>query len=127
MKRILPKPFLAAVVACTAVAVVPAEARERHRHHDDDNKGAAVVAGLAVVGIAAAIASKKKRDREERWDRERYYRDDRAVYRNNRWGNSFRPAGTRNTICYRRARTCYKKGHYSQKWTVREFGYDRRY
>lgn len=110
----------AAMIAVGITGTAAVSAKERHRHHKDDDKAAAAVAGALIVGAIAVAASKKKKR-----DRDYYYHDDRRYYRDHNWGNTFRPK--RDVICYRNARICYRKGHYSSKWTVREFGYDRRY
>lgn len=97
----------------------PSTARDRHKHHSDDDKVAGAIAGALVVGAIAAAASKKKRDRET------YYRDGQRYYRDHQWGNEYHPAN--HTTCVRRIKKCYHRGHYSARWTAREFGYDRRY
>jgi hypothetical protein len=57
---------LAALLAASLAA--PADARGRHRHHHDDFDAGDVVAGVAVAGGIAAIASAISRGRRERQD-----------------------------------------------------------
>lgn len=110
---------LGAALATGLSLGTPALARDHERDHDGD-KAAAAIAGVAIIGAIAAAAASKKKHRDHDW--QRYERDNRHYYRHD-WGATFRPEGTHNTICYRRTRQCYAKGHYSRKWTIREFGY----
>lgn len=112
----------AGIVAAATLGLAfsaPITAKDRHKHHDDDDKVAGAIAGALIVGAIAAAASSKKRDRD------RYERDDRQYYRDHQWGNEYKPS--EHTTCYRRIKKCYHRGHYSSRWTAREFGYDRRY
>lgn len=62
--------FAAAAALITASVAAPADARRGHRHHHDDDVDVGdVVAGAAVVGGIAAIASAIKRNKRERQDR----------------------------------------------------------
>jgi hypothetical protein len=59
---------LAIAAALVAVSIAaPAEARRRHRHYDNDVGD--VIAGAAVVGGLAALASAITRQKRERRDR----------------------------------------------------------
>ena len=61
---------LAAAAALLTVSIAgPADARRRHRHHHDNVDAGDLVAGAAVVGGIAAIASAIKRNKRERQDR----------------------------------------------------------
>ena len=61
---------LAAMAAFLAVSTAgPADARHRYRHHDNDVDAGDVVAGVAVVGGIAAIASAITRAKREKQDR----------------------------------------------------------
>jgi hypothetical protein len=61
--------MFAAAAAFLAVSVAgPADARRRHRHHHDNDVGD-VVAGAALVGGIAAIASAITRNKREKQDR----------------------------------------------------------
>ena len=62
--------FVAAAVAAAMLGgfAAPAEARGRHRHHDNDIDGGDIVAGAAVVGgialLASAIGDGKRRKQD---------------------------------------------------------------
>jgi hypothetical protein len=58
--------FAAAAALLTVSVAGPADARRRHRHHDNDVGD--IVAGAAVVGGIAAIASAITRAKRERQD-----------------------------------------------------------
>ena len=60
--------FAAAAALLTVSVAGPADARRRHRHHHDNDVGD-VVAGVAVVGGIAAIASAITRNKREKQDR----------------------------------------------------------
>ncbi len=104
--------LLATAVAIALTTPSTAFARDyrhdRYGHHyrHDDGGGAAMAAvlGLAVVGIAAASAS--KRDRDDRRD----------------WGNAYSPE--RDITCYRQQRQCFWRDQFSPDWTDSQFGYD---
>ena len=60
---------LAAAIALLATSLAgPADARRRHHHHDDDVDAGDVVAGVALVGGIAAIASAIKQGNRARKD-----------------------------------------------------------
>jgi hypothetical protein len=62
--------FAAAVALLTASVGAPAEARRGHRHHHDNDVDVGdVVAGAAVVGAIASIASAITQGKRERQDR----------------------------------------------------------
>ena len=105
---------LAGAVATSLALPTAAAARDHHRHRDRDRATGAAI-GLAIVGIAAA-ASANRRNRETSRN---YY--DRDYYRGG-WGDTYN--ASKNVICYRSQRQCYRKGYYSAEWTSREFGYD---
>lgn len=72
--------MLAAAAALLTLAIAdPADARRRHRHHDDDVGD--VVAGVAVVGGIAALASAITRHKRERQDQAVGDCSDEAEYR----------------------------------------------
>ena len=72
--------MLAAAAALLTVSVAgPADARRRHRHHHDGVSD--VVAGVAVVGGIAALASAITRHKRERQDRAVGDCSDEAEYR----------------------------------------------
>lgn|GEM_PF-2407503 len=123
MRSKLPKAVVAGLGAGAMLFAAAATARDHHRHHedDDDHSAAGIVAGVAIAGVIAAIASSRRDRDHEREDREtrRYY--------DNRWGETFRPNETRNVWCYRSQQRCYRDGHYSSRWTRDQFGYDRRF
>ena len=77
--------------------------------------GAAALAGLAILGAAAYAASS-----DEEADRHRYHRHHDG-YRRLERRNSYRPVGGRDVLCYPEKRACYRNGHFSAKWTRREF------
>jgi hypothetical protein len=75
-----------------------------HRHDGDSGAAVGAILGLAIVGVAAAAASKKNRD-----DR----RD---------WGNAYSPAP--DITCYSDQRQCFWRDRFSPDWTDSQFGYD---
>ena len=85
MNRLLTKAVIGATLAATALtAAAPADAQRYRRYHRDDGAGPAIVAGIAGLAIGAAIAS----NNDDRYERERYYRQrgysydyDRQYYR----------------------------------------------
>ena len=100
-------------VGCTTVDPYTGETRV------DEGATAAAVAGLAVLGAAAYAASND--DDDDRHENHRYHRDyDRNYDRNSdSYRNSYSPRS--GVTCYRYKHACYKDGHYSSKWTRREF------
>lgn len=119
LNRLIKRSLMIAAVGGMAVTTPAFGSDDDLDDRDRDRaRAAAAIAGIAIAG--AIVASKKKHDRDRSWDR--YERDGNHYYRHD-WGATFRPAGTKNTICYRRTRHCYSKGQFSRKWTVREFGY----
>jgi len=61
------KGIAAAALLATSLAT-PADARGRHRHHHDDVDAGDVIAGAALIGGIAAIASAITRDKRARQD-----------------------------------------------------------
>ena len=106
--------LIAAVISVAVVTPSVADARNHdrdrygnhygHRHGNGGGAAVGAVLGLAIVGIAAAAASKKNRD-----DR----RD---------WGAAYSPE--RDVTCYRDQRQCFWRDQFSPDWTDNQFGYD---
>ncbi|WP_442582781.1 hypothetical protein ACSBOB_12875 [Mesorhizobium sp. ASY16-5R] len=97
---------LALAGALAVTAATPTLAR----HWNSGDTAAAIIAGVAIGGIAAAASS-----------HDHYYRDQyippAPVYRPSA---PFSPAG--GIICYPRQGACYDNaGYYSAKWTNRVF------
>ena len=105
-------------IAATHVAAQEEREEQREEQRSSSrNNGMGFIAGAIIGGvIAGAIASDDDDDD---------YRYDNGYYHNHRpsYGCTYRPRGTRHTICYRQRRVCYTRGHYSDKWTRRVFGY----
>jgi hypothetical protein len=68
-----------------------------------DNSAAIAGLVLGAIVVGALVASSKDRDRDDDWNRHEV------------WS----PADGVRCVAYERA--CYKKGHYSEKWTQRIF------
>ena len=80
----------------------------------DTTATAGAVAGLAILGAAAyAASSDDDDDRHEYYRRNYDYDDDRLEI------SSYSPRS--GVICHRHSHSCYQNGHYSSKWTRREF------
>ena len=60
--------FAAAVALVATSLAAPADARRRHHRHHDDVDAGDVVAGVAIVGGIAAIASAIKENNREKQD-----------------------------------------------------------
>ena len=117
-----------ALFALAPMAVTPVAAqqdRDEQRssssshHNDHNNNGAGFIAGAIIGGVIAGAIASGHNDDDDDW------RNDDGYYNNHHpnYGGTFRPNGTKHTICYRARRVCYTKGRYSEKWTRREFGY----
>ncbi|PHR18419.1 MAG: hypothetical protein COA41_10075 [Sphingopyxis sp.] len=85
-----------AAAAAMAVSATPAMARDGHKGGPSAGE---VIAGVAIVGAIAAIASSGNKDRRYRDN----YRDDR--YSDSRYGNRYRQIGQRQAVnrCVRAA------------------------
>ncbi|WP_417609695.1 hypothetical protein [Parasphingorhabdus sp.] len=85
-----------AAAAAMAVSATPAMARDGHKGGPSAGE---VIAGVAIVGAIAAIASSSNKDRRYRDN----YRGDR--YSDNRYGNRYRQIGQRQAVnrCVRAA------------------------
>ena len=92
----------------------------------DETATAGAVAGLALLGAAAYAVSKDKDDNDDdddyRYRNHRYYDDDYRSRRHRDRGERGVYYPQRGVTCYRYKRSCYRDGHYSSKWTRREFG-----
>ncbi|WP_404480557.1 hypothetical protein [Novosphingobium sp. BL-52-GroH] len=117
--------IIGAIIAAALLIPAPAYARRHddwhhdHHHHDRDHDGNAVAgAALAIglIGIAAAVSAKKKREVDERRDTYRY------GYGDSYGRDAFSPA--RDVNCYRSERRCFVRGQFSYEWTDSQFGYD---
>lgn len=109
---------LSPIAATNVAAQEEREEQREEQRSSSGNNGMGFIAGAIIGGvIAGAIASDGDDDDDYRYDNG-YYHNHRPSY-----GGTYRPRGTHHTICYRARRVCYTRGHYSEKWTRREFGY----
>lgn len=99
------------IIGCTTTDPYTGETRI----DQEATAGAAALTGLAILGAAAYAASSDKDA-----DRHRHHRRHDG-YRRPERRNSYRPAGSRDVLCYPAKRACYRDGHFSAKWTRREF------
>ena len=111
-----------ALIALSPMAVTGTFAQQERERPEEQrsssgNNGAGFIAGAIIGGVIAGAIASNHDDDDYRYD-DGYYHN-----HNHHYGSTFRPRGTKHTICYRARRVCYTKGHYSEKWTRREFGY----
>ena len=99
---------LTLTVACTTTDPYSGETRI-------DEGATAAVAGLAVLGAAAYAASREDDDDDD--DRRRRHRHRHRSSDSD--SASYSPRS--GVICHTYTHRCYKNGHYSSKWTRREF------
>eukprot|EP01013_Petalomonas_cantuscygni_P044423 TRINITY_DN9019_c0_g1_i5.p1 TRINITY_DN9019_c0_g1~~TRINITY_DN9019_c0_g1_i5.p1 ORF type:complete len:109 (-),score=20.10 TRINITY_DN9019_c0_g1_i5:91-417(-) len=84
-----------AAAAAMAVSATPAMARD---NHNGGPSAGEVIAGVAIIGAIAAIASSGNKDRDYR---DRNYRGDRYGndrYAETRFGNGYRQIGERQAV-----------------------------
>ena len=103
------------VLALTALLVASCTTTNPYTGETEiDSQATGALVGLAVLGAAAYAASSD--DDDDRHEHHRHHRN----HRHTSDYSSYSPRS--NITCYLYKRACYKSnGHYSAKWTRREF------